>query len=166
MSLKFRPAQGNCTDYSVGVAAEHPLMRVEEMYFLKMEALAYTDLSAAEALLESFMNTYRYTDGSYACDAADVAAFLDEMMIQKRVEFWGEGVLIYDYKRQNRGITRDYKGSVATNFTGDYLLNTTGRSPQWNFCIPLSELQANTGITSDTNNPDPTGFTGEPQVTL
>jgi hypothetical protein len=166
MSLKFRPAQGNCTDYSVGVAAEHPLMRVEEMYFLKMEALAYTDLSAAEALLESFMNTFRYTDGSYSCDAADAAAFLDEMMIQKRVEFWGEGVLIYDYKRQNRGITRDYKGSVVTNFTKDYLLNTIGRSPQWNFCIPLSELQANTGISSDTNNPDPTGFTGEPQVTL
>jgi hypothetical protein len=166
MSLKFRPAQGNCTDYSVGVAAEHPLMRVEEMYFLKMEAQAYTDLAAADELLESFMNTFRYRDGSYVCDAADVAAFMDEMMVQKRIEFWGEGLMIYDYKRQNRGITRDYKGSVATNFTGDYLLNTTGRSPQWNFCIPLSELQSNIGITSDDNNPDPTGFTGDPQKTL
>lgn len=46
----------------------------------------------------------------------------------------------------------------------DYLINTTGRSPQWNFCIPLSELQTNLGITADDNNPDPTGFTGEPQV--
>lgn len=166
MSLKFRPAQGNCTDYSVGVAAEHPLMRVEEMYFLKMEALAHTDLSAAAALLESFMNSYRYTDGSYRCNASDVASFLDEMMIQKRIEFWGEGILIYDYKRQNRGITRDYKGTVVTNFTTDYLLNTTGRSPQWNFCIPLSEIQTNVGITTDTNNPDPTGFTGDPQKIL
>lgn len=166
MSLKFRPAQGNCTDYSVGVAAEHPLMRVEEMYFLKMEALAHTDLSAAVTLLESFMNSFRYKDGTYKCDASDVDAFLDEMMVQKRIEFWGEGILIYDYKRQNRGITRNYKGSVATNFTTDYLLNTTGRSPQWNFCIPLSELQTNIGITADTNNPDPTGFTGDPQKTL
>lgn len=166
MSLKFRPAQGNCTDYSVGVAAEHPLIRVEEMYFLKMEALAHTDLGEAVSELESFMNTYRYRDGSYSCSAADVTAFVDEMMVQKRIEFWGEGLMIYDYKRQNRGITRDYKGSVVTNFTGDYLLNTTGRSPQWNFCIPLSELQTNTGITSDTNNPDPTGFTGDPQKSL
>lgn len=166
MSLKFRPAQGNCTDYSVGVAAEHPLMRVEEMYFLKMEALAHTDLTAADALLESFMNTYRYKDGSYECKATDLNAFMDEMMVQKRIEFWGEGIMIYDYKRQNRGITRDYKGSVATNFTTDYLLNTTGRSPQWNFCIPLSELQTNRGITSDTNNPDPTDFTGDPQKIL
>jgi len=166
MSLKFRPAQGNCTDYSVGVAAEHPLMRVEEMYFLKMESLAHTDLQQAVSLLETFMNTYRYTDGSYSCDVATVEEFIEEMMIQKRVEFWGEGILIYDYKRLDMGITRDYKGSVATNVTGDYLLNTTGRSPQWNFCIPLSELQTNIGIPADLNNPDPTGFTGDPQKIL
>ena len=166
MSLKFRPAQGNCVDYSVGVAAEHPLMRVEEMYFLKMEAMAHSDLSGAVALLESFMNTYRYSDGSYKCEADGLDQFLKEMMIQKRIEFWGEGVLIYDYKRLNMGITRDYKGSVQTNHQTDYLINTTGRSPQWNFCIPLSELQTNIGITADENNPDPTGFTGDPQVTL
>ena len=164
MSLKFRPAQGNCTDYSVGVAAEHPLMRVEEMYFLKMEALAKTSVTEAAALLENFMNTYRYKDGSYVCSASDYESFIDEMMVQKRIEFWGEGILIYDYKRLDRGITRDYKGAVATNFTTDYLLNTTGRSPQWNFCIPLSELQTNTGINADLNNPDPTGFKGDPQV--
>ena len=109
------------------------------------------------------MNTYRYKDGSYVCDAADYGSFIDEMMVQKRIEFWGEGILIYDYKRLDKGITRDYKGAVATNFTKDYLLNTTGRSPQWNFCIPLSELQTNTGIDSDLNNPDPTGFKGDPQ---
>ena len=166
MSLKFRPAQGNCTDYSVGVAAEHPLMRVEEMYFLKMEALAQTSVPQAAALLETFMNTYRYKDGSYKCEAADKERFIEEMMLQKRIEFWGEGILIYDYKRLDMGITRDYKGSVATNYTTDYLLNTTGRSPQWNICIPLSELQTNIGITSDDNNPDPTGFTGDPQKTL
>lgn len=166
MSLKFRPAQGNCTDYSVGVAADHPLMRVEEMYFLKMEALARTDLSQAISTLESFMNTYRYSDGSYSCTATTVEEFLQEMMIQKRIEFWGEGILFYDYKRLGLGITRNYKGSVLTNFQKDYLLNTTGCSPQWNICIPLSEMQTNTAITSDLNNPDPTKFTGDPQRTL
>ena len=166
MSLKFRPAQGNCVDYSVGVAAEHPLMRVEEMHFLRMEALANTDLAAGVTALETFMNTYRYTDGSYKCYAATYQEFMDEMLIQKRIEFWGEGVMIYDYKRLNKGITRDYKGSVATNFSTDYLLNTTGRSPQWNFCIPLSEIQTNRGITSALNNPDPTSFTGDPQRVL
>ena len=165
-SLKFRPAQGNCTDYSVGVAADHPLMRVEEMYFLKMEAVAKTSVSEAVALLEDFMNTFRYKDGSYVCNASDYESFIEEMMVQKRIEFWGEGVLFYDYKRLDRGITRDYVGSVASNFPADesrYLINTTGRSPQWNICIPLSEMQTNTGIGADYNNPDPTGFVGDPQ---
>lgn len=164
MSLKFRPAQGNCVDYSVGVAAEHPLMRVEEMYFLKMEAtLRHSGVAAAAQLLQDFLNTYRYKDGSYVCSAQTDEEFVEEMMVHKRLEFWGEGVLIYDYKRLDRGIMRNYRG---TNNYGDYLLNTTGRSPQWNFCIPLSEMQTNLAITAELNNPDPTSFVGDPEVIL
>ena len=163
-SLKFRPAMGNCNDYSVGVAADHPLMRVEEMYFLKMEAtLRHSGIAAAAELLQDFLNTYRYKDGSYVCSAKTEEDFIEEMMIHKRLEFWGEGVLIYDYKRLDRGIMRNYRG---TNNYGDYLLNTTGRSPQWNFCIPLSEMQTNLAITAELNNPDPTSFVGDPEVIL
>ena len=39
-AIKFRPAQGECVDYNIGNAADHPLMRVEEMYFIEMEAYA------------------------------------------------------------------------------------------------------------------------------
>jgi hypothetical protein len=163
-SLKFRPAMGNCNDYSVGVAADHPLMRVEEMYFLKMEAtLRHSGVAAAAQLLQDFLNTYRYKDASYVCSAQTEDEFVEEMMIHKRLEFWGEGVLIYDYKRLDRGIMRNYRG---TNNYGDYLLNTTGRSPQWNFCIPLSEMQTNLAITAELNNPDPTSFVGDPEVIL
>ena len=163
-SLKFRPAMGNCSDYSVGVAADHPLMRVEEMYFLKIEAVLRTSgLAAASSLLTDFMNSYRYKDGSYVCHAETEDEFVEEMMVQKRLEFWGEGVLIYDYKRLDRGIMRNYRG---TNNYGDYLLNTTGRSPQWNLCIPLSEMQTNLAITYELNNPDPTSFIGDPEVIL
>lgn len=155
-SLKFRPALGEVSDYSVAVAADHPLMRVEEMYFLKMEALLLKDgLSAAAGLLEQFLNDHRYMDRSYVCNAADEDTFVKEMLLHKRLEFWGEGVLIYDYKRLDQGITRNYEG---TNYEKDYLFNTVGRSPQWNFCIPISELQYNVGIPEDMNNPDPTGF--------
>jgi hypothetical protein len=154
-SLKFRPAQGNCTDYSVGVAADHPLMRVEEMYFLKMEAVAKTSVSEAAELLEDFMNTYRYKDGSYVCNASDYESFIEEMMVQKRIEFWGEGVMFYDYKRLDRGITRYYEGS---NHPEMWAFNVTGRSPQWNFVINRGEFQANMGIDEKTNNPDPSGL--------
>ena len=153
-NIKFRPYQGECTDYAVGNCADHPLMRVEEMLFIEMEALAHSDLSAAKALLEGFMDQ-RITDGSYVCDAADEESFMEEMLFQKRVEFWGEGVLFYDYKRLGRGITRGYPG---TNESAIFALNSEGPSPQWNIVVTNAEFQYNSAIITSTNNPDPSGL--------
>jgi hypothetical protein len=131
-------------------------MRVEELYFLEMEAVAQYDLGKAKGLLNEFMK-YRITDGSYDCSAkaTDVDWFITEMLIQKRIEFWAEGVLFFDYKRLDKGITRYYEGS---NHPSMWAFNTTGRSPQWNFVINRGEFQANTGIDETTNNPDPSGL--------
>lgn len=155
-SIKFRPANGETSDYVVGNLADHVLMRVEEMYFIEMEAVAHKNLASARGLLNDFMKN-RITDGSYDCSgrSTNLANFLEEMLFQKRVEFWGEGVLMYDYKRLDKGITRGYPG---TNHAGVYRLNCEGRSPQWNIVITRGEFQSNTGITSATNNPDPSGL--------
>ena len=153
-NIKFRPYQGECSDYAVGNCADHPLMRVEEMLFVEMEAVAHTDLGAAKELLEDFMDK-RILDGSYSCDAADLESFLDEMLFQKRVEFWGEGVLFFDYKRLGKGITRGYPG---TNESSIYAFNSEGRSPQWNIVVTNAEFQYNSAIGTSTNNPDPSGL--------
>ena len=153
-NIKFRPYQGECSDYAVGNCADHPLMRIEEMYFIEMEAVAQSDLGSAKALLEGFMDV-RVTDGSYVCQAAGLTAFLDEMLFQKRVEFWGEGVVFYDYKRLGKGILRGYSG---TNEAAVYAFNSEGRSPQWNIVVTNGEFQYNAGIDSSTNNPDPSGM--------
>ena len=152
-NIKFRPYQGECSDYAVGNCADHPLMRVEEMQFIEMEAVAQVDLGAAKALLEGFMDS-RVTDGSYACQADDLPSFIDEMLFQKRVEFWGEGIVFYDYKRLGKGILRGYSG---TNEAAVYAFNSDGRSPQWNIVVTNGEFQYNAGIDSSTNNPDPSG---------
>ena len=153
-NIKFRPYQGECSDYAVGNCADHPLMRVEEMLFVEMEAVAHSDLGAAKGLLEDFMDM-RILDGSYLCGVDDLDSFLDEMLFQKRVEFWGEGVLLFDYKRLGKGITRGYPG---TNESAIYALNCEGRSPQWNIVITNAEFQYNSAIGSSTNNPDPSGL--------
>ena len=128
-------------------------MRVEEMYFIKAEALAADGKFAdAQAVLNDFMKT-RITDGSYSCSSYnDFESFTDELLLQKRIEFWGEGILIYDYKRLDEGITRGYEG---TNQAAVYCYNSEGRSPQWNIVITRGEFQSNKGITDATNNPDP-----------
>lgn len=155
-SLKFRPVEGNCSEYTTGNPADHCLLRVEELYFIEMEAVAQYDLNKAKTLLNEFM-AYRITDGSYDCSevATGVDWFITEMLTQKRIEFWAEGVLYYDYKRLDKGITRYYEGS---NHPEMWAFNTTGRSPQWNFVINRGEFQANVGIDESTNNPDPSGL--------
>ena len=152
-NIKFRPYLGECSDYAVGNCADHPLMRVEEMYFIEMEAVAHSDLGLAKILLEEFMDT-RVVDGSFVCEASDLNSFLDEMLFQKRVEFWGEGVVFFDYKRLGKGIQRGYPG---TNEAAVYAFNSDGLSPQWNIVVTNGEFQYNAGINSSTNNPDPSG---------
>ena len=152
VNIKFRPANGQCVEYTEGNCADHVLMRVEEMYFIEIESTLYKSgggLDAAKKLLNDFMRTYRYS--TYDCSRiTSETAFIQELLFQKRVEFWGEGILIYDYKRLNQGVARGYSG---TNFPAVARFNTTGRSPQWNIVLPRVEAQANTAIV---NNPDPT----------
>ena len=152
-NIKFRPAEGECMDYTIGNCADHVLMRVEEMYFIEIEATLYSEgIDAAKKLLNDFMQTYRYR--SYDCSwVSSEQAFIKEMLLQKRIEFWGEGILMYDYKRLNQGITRGYAG---TNWPAVARFNTEGRSPQWNIVITRSEFQSNTAINQANNNPDPT----------
>jgi hypothetical protein len=153
-SIKFRPAMGECIDYNTGNAADHPLMRVEEMYFIEMEATAAMgELDKAVTMLNDFMK-FRVTDGSYDCTrlVEDFETFTNEMLLQKRAEFWGEGIVMYDYKRMDKGITRSYTNS---NHPSIWQFNTEGRSPQWNLVINRGEFQSNLGIDASTNNPDP-----------
>jgi hypothetical protein len=156
VNIKFRPASGQCVEYTEGNVADHVLMRVEEMYFLQIESALYKrtggGLDAAKKLLNEFMQRYRYS--SYDCsNITSETAFIQEMMLQKRIEFWGEGILFFDYKRLNQGITRGYSG---TNFPAVARFNTDGRSPQWNIVITRGEYQANTALNQELNNPDPT----------
>lgn len=154
-SIKFRPADGNVMDYTVGNCADCCLMRIEEMYFIEIEAvLATQGLAAAQNLLNDFMQTYRYPGYDCYLKTLSKEAFIKEMMLQKRIEFWGEGILIYDYKRLNQSITRGYEG---TNVPSIARYNSDGRSPQWNIVITRGEYQSNKGIKHpDLNNPDPT----------
>lgn len=153
-SLKFRPADGDVLNYTVGNGADWCLMRIEEMYFIEMEAeLNLSGLEKAQILLNDFMQTYRYD--SYDCTLVSMTeeAFISEMMLQKRIEFWGEGLLFFDYKRLDQGITRGYTGS---NIPAVAQFNCEGRSPQWNIVITRGEFQSNKVVVNQ-NNPDPTG---------
>lgn len=157
--LKFKPGSNNMDDYTSGAAVEIPVMRVEEMYFIDAEATAHVSgLEAGKKLLENFMNKYRCTTTAadptpYECTSTTLWAFTNEVIRQKRIEFWGEGLTYYDYKRLKMGFKTNYEG---TNHLATYQFNFQNGfvAPRMNFCITNSELQYNSAIV---NNPDPSG---------
>ena len=142
-SIKFRPSQGEWNNRSIGAAMDYPIMRVEEMYLIEAEAVARTQgLTQGVNLLNTFM-THRYMYGTYdaAAKCTDVASLVDEIIFQKRVEFWGEGVLYYDSKRLELGLHRGYKGINASAYTNTFDID--GIHPLWNCHIPEAEQQGN-----------------------
>ena len=149
-SLKFRPNNGELADYSIAAATAFPLMRVEEMYFIEAEAAEHITPGAGKDLLAEFMVAYR--DPQYVFPAAMDA--IDEIVFQKRVELWGEGLNFFDIKRLNISVTRGYAG---TNFDEAVRFNTNGRPAWMNLCVVRTEKQNNAGLRGY-ENPDPSGL--------
>ena len=145
-SLKFRPNQGNYAESSIGVVSAYPLMRVEEMYFIEAEAAERLAPGTGLTLLENFMKKYR--DKQYVYTGSNA---IDEILFQKRIELWGEGLSFFDIKRANVSVTRGYTG---TNFFEEWRFNTNGRPAWMNFCIVNLEENDNPAVKGK-NNPDP-----------
>lgn len=147
-SLKFRPKDGSYNSYTVGAAVDVPLMRIEEMMFISMEAKARQGKDS-KAELVSFMKEYR--DPEYALASMSQEEYINEILFQKRVEFWGEGINFFDYKRANLPICRNYSDS---NFPSMSLFNTPSRPSWMNFVFPEVDGLDNRGI-KGWNNPTP-----------
>lgn len=148
-SVKFRPGEGNCTEYSVASATAIPLMRVEEMHFIEIEATAHSNAPEGKKMLENFMNTYRMRSGTYTCAATDPEAIIEEISFQKRVELWGEGQNFFDVKRLGYSVTRAYP---KNNFYEACRFNTNGR-PAW-MNMPFVKIEGENNKALDGwNNP-------------
>ena len=147
--FKYRPANGNRTEYKAAGAVTLPLMRCEEMYFIELEAIAHTQgAETAMFALVDFMQTYR--DPDYAYKSQDV---VDEIIFQKGIEFWGEGIKMYDMKRLDKGYKASYEG---TNYYESARFNLKGRAPWWTYCIPKDETDMNKAAAQQGANPNPT----------
>ena len=151
LALKFRCGGGNMMDYATGAAVDVPVMRIEEMYLTEAEAVGMSQgVQAGIDLLNKFMQTYR--DPNYSYSGTKERGLQIECLTQKRIEFWGEGCAFYDAKRIQPGVMQNYEG---TNAPADiFKINCKGIKPNWNFCIPKTEIQANKAL-EGWNNPDP-----------
>lgn len=170
MSLKFRLTGGAAghTNQYIGFCIAIPMMRVEEMQLIKIEAEGRQDEGKGQAMLEQWVRENRdpnYTYGRHneKYGNASTPAFVNEVWWQRRVEFWGEGIATLDVKRLDKGVIRAYEGSshaeTARYNIGDYNTNAGNIHPDWmDLCIVQTETNYNF---SCTNNPTPVPPTGD-----
>lgn len=154
LEVKFRPVDGDgSVPLAQAGAVSVPLMRVEEMKLIEIEAAGMQDEGRGKQLLEAFAKTrdpqYEYGKHNEAYGNTATSAFQNEVWWQRRVELWGEGFATFDIKRLNKGIIRSY---ANTNHFEGYRWNST-TTPQWmTLCIVGTEADYNYDLE---NNPTP-----------
>ena len=144
--VKFAPYNyvlGNTTN-----ASDIPYFRIEEVYYILYEAMAMNGNGAgALSGLQNFVKTYR--NPNYNFNSSDPAALQDEIWMQRRVEFWGEGLVAwFDLKRLGKPLDRKNSGypQVFEYYVAPY-------GPSFMFPIPQQETQTNPLIPESANNP-------------
>jgi hypothetical protein len=129
-------------------------MRVEEMYLTEAEALCRQGKDAeAQQLLVDYMTT-RDPDYSISKKGATLGALtttetgslLEEILIQRRIELWGEYGRIYDIKRLKQGFER----TTQMGWPASALINGTNtQDPEtyaWVLTIPQAEFDGNASL--------------------
>jgi hypothetical protein len=133
-------------------AADYIYMRAGEMYLIEAEALARQGQEApARNVLETEVKA---RNAAYSAASFSGAALLNEILLQRRIELWGEGFSLIDIKRLKTGLNRptgpgnhgapNYDPAVYTLPDGD---------PKFIMKLPKRELDNNANMTAADQNP-------------
>lgn len=149
-------------------------MRAEEMLLIKAEAQArlgnYTEArtllttlsdsrlktATAKTNYAAYINGLTNSTSVAAVSTDPITTLMDEIILQRRIELWGEGFRLPDILRLKIGFDRNYPG---TNHTQKLLAMRGGTGPQsmnFIFRIPQTEFNGNTSLNQATDqNPIP-----------
>lgn len=104
-------------------------MRASEMVLIQAEAYVRQGMNAeAKSALMALME---HRDPLW--QATEVT--LEDVLLQRRIELWGEGFVYFDLKRTNKGIDRGYEGS---NHTQTSVLAVPAGDDRWVYQLPFN----------------------------
>ena len=129
-----------CPEKSGNVVADYVYMRIAEMHILKAESLAKMGQEGpARTALREVLDQ-RVPDTAYL-NGLSGQALLDEIHMQTRIEFWGEGKTYLSIKRNQT--STGVRGSNHLSFVGESIAHNEER---FTFEIPELEIQSNVFI--------------------
>lgn len=139
-------------------------MRVEEMYLIAAEAQCRQNKE--KEAISSLMAVMSKRDASYSCEKTGTAlgattdewtgSLLEEILIQRRIELWGEAGRVYDIRRLKQGFVRtDAMGWPASaQLSGRP--TTDPENYMWVLTIPQAEFDGNVNMDASADQ-NPTG---------
>lgn len=145
--IKFKAAGPTNSD------GDMHIMRLPELYYIKAEAEARQGKDAsAQATLQAVMTS---RDPEYNASQFTGQELIDEVMRNKRIDHWGEGLRFFDIKRLGIVFDRS-KASNQKYLTGaakeNFLKRNSGKNaemipktvddPAWEFAVPYDEIKA------------------------
>ncbi len=117
-------------------------MRAAEMYLI--EAEAYARMGGHDTEAQTALNTLRQAretvSANYVASTNTGQALIDEIMLNRRLELWGEGFRFTDLKRLNLPLDRtgaNHQVSLCI------VTNVPAGDVTWEWLIPKQELNAN-----------------------
>ncbi|MGN0191892.1 MAG: RagB/SusD family nutrient uptake outer membrane protein [Candidatus Cryptobacteroides sp.] len=132
--------------------ADHIFMRLPEMYLICAEAKCRLgDDASAQTILNQFMS---YRQPGYDCSGKsgkelgalttdETGSLLEEIILQRRIELWGEAGRMFDIKRLRQGFVRTEEMGYQESARLGSLKTSDPESFDWVMTIPQAELDAN-----------------------
>lgn len=128
-----------------------PHMRVAEMYLIEAEARARAGSASETTAAQNVLFTLaKNRNSGYILSTKTGNDLINEILVQRRVELWGEGFRFLDLKRLNAPLDRT--GSNHTVALAQTLSEAAGDT-RWQWFIPQDEINANPAIGAGGQNP-------------
>ncbi|RYY61271.1 MAG: RagB/SusD family nutrient uptake outer membrane protein [Chitinophagaceae bacterium] len=142
------PLPGGTTNW----VADYLYMRAAEMYLIEAEALARQGQDGpAGTVLNALVSTRNpaYTGGTLTG-----TALLNEILLQRRIELWGEGFGLLDIKRLKTGLNRPTgAGNHGSPSLDPVVYTLADADPRMIMKIPQNEINNNPALTDADQNP-------------
>lgn len=142
-TMKFRlPVPGSWQ-------GDYLLMRAGEMYLIEAEGLARTGKTAAAQQLLNELVQPKYPAYNATQAGTDL---VNEILLQRRIELWGEGFALLDIKRLKQSLNRPQgPGNHQLALAGLFAL--PAEDPKFLYKVPQDELNNNHALSIADQNP-------------